>query len=150
MSVTIVRHIAGNSLSPGCLARRTCEAIPAGRITRPAPTFCAWQFPSEDGELICITDAEPAYKEKVVVMLEHACTKEAAKNVQLLNGLEHQVGRLKDGNVGLMETSLLEVLREGKRNLMEYKDTWHTQHVVIPALEEYEREQIANGLVEKD
>lgn len=47
-------------------------------------------------------------------------------------------------------TLLLKVLKEGKKSLMEYKGTWHTEHVVIPAMEEYEREQIANGLMEKD
>jgi len=44
----------------------------------------------------------------------------------------------------------LKVLREGKRNLMEHKDTWHTEHVVIPALEAYEREQLEKGLIVKD
>ncbi|GAB7348764.1 hypothetical protein MBLNU459_g7493t1 [Dothideomycetes sp. NU459] len=43
---------------------------------------------------------------------------------------------------------LLKVLREGKKSLMEYKGTWHTEHVVIPALEQYEKEQIEKGLVE--
>lgn len=43
---------------------------------------------------------------------------------------------------------VLKVLREGKKNLMEYKDTWHTEHVVIPYLEECEREQIRRGLME--
>lgn len=45
---------------------------------------------------------------------------------------------------------MLKVLTEGKRSLMEYKNIWHTEHVVIPALEEYEREQIDKGLIEKD
>ena len=45
---------------------------------------------------------------------------------------------------------LLKVLREGKRSLMEYKNTWHTEHVVIPALEEFEREQREKGLVGED
>jgi hypothetical protein len=45
---------------------------------------------------------------------------------------------------------LLKVLREGKKSLMEYKNTWHTEHVVIPAMEAYETEQIARGLVEED
>ncbi|KAK5174826.1 uncharacterized protein LTR77_001909 [Saxophila tyrrhenica] len=45
---------------------------------------------------------------------------------------------------------ILKVLKEGKRSIMEYKSTWHTEHVVIPALEQYEREQIDNGLIEKD
>lgn len=42
---------------------------------------------------------------------------------------------------------ILKVLREGKKSIMEYKNTWHTEHVVMPALEEYEREQIAHGIV---
>ncbi|KAK3631732.1 hypothetical protein LTR56_016688 [Elasticomyces elasticus] len=45
---------------------------------------------------------------------------------------------------------ILKVLKEGKRSLMEYKNTWHTEHAVIPALEEYHREQVASGLIEKD
>lgn len=45
---------------------------------------------------------------------------------------------------------LLKLLREGKKSLMEYKGTWHTEHVVIPALEEYEKEQVEKGLIEKD
>ena len=45
---------------------------------------------------------------------------------------------------------LLKVLKEGKKTLMEYKNTWHTEHVVIPALEKYAKEQVESGLVEKD
>ena len=45
---------------------------------------------------------------------------------------------------------ILKVLREGKRSIMEYKSTWHTEHVVIPALEEYEREQVQRGLIPAD
>jgi len=45
---------------------------------------------------------------------------------------------------------LLKVLHEGKKNIMEYKNTWHVEHAVIPALKEYEKEQIANELIEKD
>lgn len=45
---------------------------------------------------------------------------------------------------------LLKVLREGKKDLMEYKNTWHTEHVVIPAMEMFEREQKDKGLVERD
>lgn len=45
---------------------------------------------------------------------------------------------------------ILKVLREGKADLLRYKSTWHTEHVVVPALEEYEQEQIEKGLVEKD
>ncbi|KAI5918104.1 alpha-1,2-mannosyltransferase [Camillea tinctor] len=45
---------------------------------------------------------------------------------------------------------ILKVLKEGKESLMKYKNTWHTEHVTIPALEEYEREQKEKGLMEKD
>ncbi|CAJ2505126.1 Uu.00g125200.m01.CDS01 [Anthostomella pinea] len=45
---------------------------------------------------------------------------------------------------------ILKVIKEGKENLMKYKNTWHTEHVVVPALEEYEREQKERGLVEED
>ncbi|KAL1876676.1 hypothetical protein Plec18167_005084 [Paecilomyces lecythidis] len=41
------------------------------------------------------------------------------------------------------------VLKEGKRSLMEYKNTWHVEHVVLPKLEEWSREQEENGLMEK-
>ena len=44
---------------------------------------------------------------------------------------------------------VLKVLREGKRSLMEYKNTWHTEHVVVPALEEWAREQVRKGWVEE-
>ncbi|KAI6083250.1 hypothetical protein F4821DRAFT_245253 [Hypoxylon rubiginosum] len=42
------------------------------------------------------------------------------------------------------------VLTEGKESLMKYKNTWHTEHVVVPALVEFEKEQIAKRLIEKD
>ncbi|KAH0353528.1 hypothetical protein KCU83_g3050, partial [Aureobasidium melanogenum] len=44
---------------------------------------------------------------------------------------------------------LVKVLKDGKKQLMEYKGTWHTEHVVIPALEEMDREQKAKGVVEE-
>lgn len=44
----------------------------------------------------------------------------------------------------------VKVLREGKRSLMEYKNTWHVEHVAIPNLEAWAREQEENGLVERD
>ena len=43
-----------------------------------------------------------------------------------------------------------QVLMEGKRNLMEYKNTWHVEHVVLPKLEEWAEEQKDNGLVPRD
>jgi hypothetical protein len=45
---------------------------------------------------------------------------------------------------------LLKILKEGKKNLMEYKNTWHVEHVCLPVLEEYAREQVANGMVTPD
>lgn len=41
------------------------------------------------------------------------------------------------------------VLKEGKKSIMQYKNTWHVEHVVLPALEEWAREQEERGLVEK-
>ncbi|KAJ8127212.1 hypothetical protein O1611_g6424 [Lasiodiplodia mahajangana] len=45
---------------------------------------------------------------------------------------------------------ILQVLKHGKENMMKYKNTWHTEHVVVPTLEEYEQEQKKSGLIEKD
>jgi hypothetical protein len=42
---------------------------------------------------------------------------------------------------------LLKIMKEGKKTLMEYKNTWHVEHVCIPELEEYDREQVVKGLV---
>ena len=42
---------------------------------------------------------------------------------------------------------VLKILKEGKKNLMEYKNTWHVEHVCIPELEKYEKEQVVKGLV---
>lgn len=44
----------------------------------------------------------------------------------------------------------LKILKEGKENIMKYKNTWHTEHVVMPALERWAREQVENGLVPAD
>jgi len=44
---------------------------------------------------------------------------------------------------------VLKILNEGKGSLMEYKNTWHVEHVVKPALEEMHRDQIESGLVEE-
>lgn len=43
---------------------------------------------------------------------------------------------------------VLKVLNEGKKNLMDYKGTWHVEHVAKPTLQEYERFQIEQGLME--
>ena len=45
---------------------------------------------------------------------------------------------------------LNKILHEGKKEIMEYKNTWHVEHVVLPNLKEWEEEQIREGLVEKD
>ncbi|KAG9248302.1 hypothetical protein BJ878DRAFT_53726 [Calycina marina] len=42
---------------------------------------------------------------------------------------------------------VLKNLKEGKKNLMEYKGTWHVEHIIIPLMEEYAREQVENGVV---
>ncbi|KAK1960965.1 hypothetical protein LY78DRAFT_696462 [Colletotrichum sublineola] len=45
---------------------------------------------------------------------------------------------------------LLKVLEEGKESILEYKGVWHVEHVAKPALKEFERFQIENGLIEKN
>ncbi|KAF2875340.1 hypothetical protein BDV95DRAFT_486578 [Massariosphaeria phaeospora] len=45
---------------------------------------------------------------------------------------------------------ILKVLDEGKRSLMEYKNTWHVEHVVKPALRRFAREQVEEGVVPED
>ncbi|KAF2624735.1 hypothetical protein BU25DRAFT_474681 [Macroventuria anomochaeta] len=45
---------------------------------------------------------------------------------------------------------ILKVLNEGKKELMEYKNAWHTEHVVKPALEAFHAEQVAKGIVKGD
>ncbi|GIZ44853.1 hypothetical protein CKM354_000803900 [Cercospora kikuchii] len=45
---------------------------------------------------------------------------------------------------------VLKVLKEGKQSIMEYKDTWHTEHVVIPYLEQCEKEQLEKGMIAAD
>ena len=44
---------------------------------------------------------------------------------------------------------ILKVIKEGKANLMTYKNTWHVEHVIVPALESYEKEQVEQGTIEK-
>ncbi|KAL9094650.1 MAG: hypothetical protein Q9163_006542 [Psora crenata] len=41
------------------------------------------------------------------------------------------------------------VLRHGKENLMKYKNTWHVEHVALPALDRWAEEQEDKGMVEK-
>ena len=45
---------------------------------------------------------------------------------------------------------LLKIIKEGKRNMMEYKNTWHVEHICVPELERYEKEQVEKGLVKPD
>ncbi|KAI2636613.1 alpha-1,2-mannosyltransferase [Xylaria nigripes] len=45
---------------------------------------------------------------------------------------------------------LLKILKHGNEKIMEYKGTQRTQHVCIPAMEEFEREQLEKGLIEKN
>lgn len=44
---------------------------------------------------------------------------------------------------------VLKLLNDGKENLLKYKGTWHVEHVLKPALREYERAQIQSGVVSK-
>lgn len=43
---------------------------------------------------------------------------------------------------------VLKILKEGKKSMMEYKNTWHVEHVALPALERWKKEQEEEGLVE--
>jgi hypothetical protein len=45
---------------------------------------------------------------------------------------------------------LVKILKEGKRSLMEYKSTWHVEHVCIPALEAYAEYQRQKGWVRSE
>lgn len=42
------------------------------------------------------------------------------------------------------------VVKEGKPSIMQYKGTFHIQHVALPALEKWAKEQEENGLVPED
>jgi hypothetical protein len=44
----------------------------------------------------------------------------------------------------------LKILKEGKESMMTYKGSWHTEHKVIPAFEEWAQEQEEKGWVPKD
>lgn len=41
------------------------------------------------------------------------------------------------------------VLTQGPEQILKYKNTWYVEHVALPALERYEREQVENGMVEE-
>ncbi|GKT41004.1 uncharacterized protein ColSpa_01185 [Colletotrichum spaethianum] len=45
---------------------------------------------------------------------------------------------------------VLKVLNEGKESILKYKGTWHVEHVAKPALEEYEKYQLENSVIERD
>ncbi|KAF3479701.1 uncharacterized protein GIQ15_06677 [Arthroderma uncinatum] len=45
---------------------------------------------------------------------------------------------------------LVKILEEAKKSIMEYKSTWHVEHVVLPAFKQWAKEQEESGLVEKD
>jgi hypothetical protein len=45
---------------------------------------------------------------------------------------------------------VLEVLEKGKKSLMEYKGTWHVEHVAVPALRTWKEEQREKGVVERE
>lgn len=45
---------------------------------------------------------------------------------------------------------LLKILQEGKKTLMDYKGTWHVEHVCVPKLEEWAEEQVAKELVKPE
>ncbi|KAL8769388.1 MAG: hypothetical protein Q9209_004616 [Squamulea sp. 1 TL-2023] len=45
---------------------------------------------------------------------------------------------------------LLTILQHGKPSIMAYKNTWHVEHVVIPALQRWKKEQEERGLVPED
>lgn len=45
---------------------------------------------------------------------------------------------------------ILKVCKEGKESLMKYKNTWHVEHVAVPALEKFEKEQIEKGWIDED
>jgi hypothetical protein len=44
---------------------------------------------------------------------------------------------------------VLKVLKEGNKSIMKYKGTWHVEHKVLPALEEWAQEQEDKGWVPK-
>lgn len=44
---------------------------------------------------------------------------------------------------------MVKILKEGDEAIMGYKKTWHVEHVVIPKLEEWAREQVESGMVQE-
>lgn len=49
-----------------------------------------------------------------------------------------------------LPSMVLKLCREGKENLMKPKNTWDVEHVLLPAMEQYKKEQIEQGLIGKD
>lgn len=45
---------------------------------------------------------------------------------------------------------LTKLLKEGKQSLMQYKGTWHVEHVIVPKMEEWAKEQEESNVVPKD
>jgi len=45
---------------------------------------------------------------------------------------------------------VLEILDKGKKSLMDYKSTWHVEHVAKPALRRWRDEQLRTGVVPAD
>jgi len=43
---------------------------------------------------------------------------------------------------------VLKILKEGKKSMMEYKNTWHIEHVALPALEQWKEAQEEEKRVE--
>ncbi|KAG6850376.1 hypothetical protein C0991_010455 [Blastosporella zonata] len=42
------------------------------------------------------------------------------------------------------------IIRDGKKEIMKYKGTWHVEHKVLPALDEWAKEQEEQEIVPKD
>ncbi|KAF1917236.1 hypothetical protein BDU57DRAFT_470685, partial [Ampelomyces quisqualis] len=45
---------------------------------------------------------------------------------------------------------LLHILNQSKQNLLDYKSTWHVEHIVKPALHRFHTQQVETGLVEQN
>lgn len=42
------------------------------------------------------------------------------------------------------------VIKEGNKEIMKYKGTWHVEHVVLPVLDAWAKEQADKGVTKKD
>lgn len=45
---------------------------------------------------------------------------------------------------------VLKVLEDGNKDIIKYKGVWHVEHVVKPTLKGYERQQVEDGILEKE